>query len=122
MRKTDLKNVPIDEEFQFPCTFFVNDGAPEMKTCTFQILKLFPGGNEAVIATAEANLAKHFGEPYAEKTYELEVSKHAQGSNCRKLTFSATIKPQKDKDMNTYREICNWNKIQHQMNDAHQSI
>ena len=93
VRKTDLKHVTIDESFQFPCTFYVNDGEPEAKTCTFQILKLFPGGNEAVIATVEVNLALHFGSDHAEKTVELEVSKHAQGSNCRKLTFSATITP-----------------------------
>ena len=55
----------------------MNDGEPEAKTCTFQILKLFPGGNEAVIATVEVNLALHFGPDHAEKTVELEVSKHA---------------------------------------------
>ena len=44
VRKTDIKKIAVNESFKFPCTFYIKDGAPEAKTCTFQILKLFPGG------------------------------------------------------------------------------
>mmetsp|Transcript_896 Transcript_896/g.1362 ORF Transcript_896/g.1362 Transcript_896/m.1362 type:complete len:151 (-) Transcript_896:772-1224(-) len=91
VRKTDLKRISINESFKFPCTFYVKDGAPELKTCTFLILKLFPGGNEVVVAQAEVNLGEHFGDAFREKSVELEISKHAQGSNVRVLKYSATI-------------------------------
>lgn len=64
----------MNDSFKFPCTFFVKDGAPDVKTCTFEILKLFPGGNEAVIATKSVNLGMHFGE-FSEQDYEMEVTK-----------------------------------------------
>ena len=61
LRNNDLKIVSFNESFSIPCTYFVKDGFPEEKTCTFQIVKLFPGGNEVVIARKDVNLSMHFG-------------------------------------------------------------
>lgn len=54
----------------------MKDGTPDEKTCTFQVIKLFPGGNEAVIAKKEVNLGLHFGE-FQHKTVEFDMTKHA---------------------------------------------
>lgn len=56
---------------------FLKDGVPEEKTCTLSVIKLFPGGDEKVIATKEVNLCNHFGEEYEELTLEMEHTKHA---------------------------------------------
>ena len=60
-----------------PCTFFVKNGIPEQKTCMLQIIKLFPGGNEVVIAKHEINFAMHFGEAFKRDSVEMEVTKQA---------------------------------------------
>ena len=75
-RNTDIKTADFaSETMVVPCTYFVRDGKPEDKTCTFQILKLFPGGNEVAIATQEVNLSMHFGADFEEQTIEMDVSK-----------------------------------------------
>ena len=56
----------FNERFNFDCTYFVRDGVPEPKTCTLALLKLYPGGNEVVIARKEVNLSMHFGDDFAE--------------------------------------------------------
>lgn len=62
MKTTDVKTVRfLDESFTLPCTYFVKDGVPEEKTCTISMLKLFPGGNEVVIAKVDINLSHFFG-------------------------------------------------------------
>lgn len=55
------------------------------------MLKIFPGGNEAVIAKKEVNLERSFGEQFEEQTIEMEVTKQAGGSNIKSLKYHAKI-------------------------------
>ena len=66
VKQSDIKQATFSEKFNFDCTYFVRDGAPEAKTCTLALLKLYPGGNEVVIARKEVNLSMHFGQAFEE--------------------------------------------------------
>ena len=66
MKNTDIKIVSFTEKFHLPCTYFVKEGVPEAKTLTLQIVKLFPGGSEIVIAKKDINLSMHFGADFSE--------------------------------------------------------
>ena len=87
LKNSDVKIVSFTEKFSLPCTMFIKEGVPEKKTCTFSVLKLFPGGEEKVIARKEVNLSMHFGEDFQELTVEMEKTKYAQGSDCKSITF-----------------------------------
>lgn len=64
LKNTDIKIVSFTEKFNLPCTMFLKDGVPEEKTCTLSVVKLFPDGDQKVIATKEVNLCNHFGEEF----------------------------------------------------------
>ena len=98
VKNSDIKTAPFDESFTMPCTFFIKNGIPEEKKCMLQIIKLFPGGNEVVIAKAEVNFAMHFGEDFKRNTVEMEVTKQAQGSIVKAFTYEVTIKCTNPKD------------------------
>ena len=66
IKQSDIKEAKFNERFNFSCTYFVRDGVPEAKTCSLALLKLYPGGNEVVIARKEINLSMHFGEAFEE--------------------------------------------------------
>ena len=99
MKNTDVKIISFTEKFQLPCTYFVKEGVPEAKTLTLNVVKLFPGGQEVIIATKEINLSKHFGDEFREATIEMDVDvKKASGSIIRSLTYQAIISCSNAKD------------------------
>lgn len=61
MKNTDVKTLNFTESWTFPCTYFVKEGVPDEKLCTFKVLKLLPDGKEVVIAAKEVNLSMSFG-------------------------------------------------------------
>ena len=111
VKNSDIKQIEFSESFKFPCTFFIKDGVPDEKTLTFSVLKLFPGGEEVVIARQEVNLARHFGDDFKEATTEMQLTKKAQGSNVKSLTYSARITAQDDKDKEMLDECVKWRKM-----------
>ena len=112
VKNTDIKQIDFAETFTFPCTYFVKEGVPEAKTCTFQLSKLFPGGNEVVIARKEVNLSMHFGQQFQEQTIDMEVTKQAQGSIIKSFTFRAVITCNDEKDRELYDQCIQWRQIQ----------
>jgi len=64
MKQSDIKILTFTDVFRVPCTYYVKEGIPEAKICTFSVVKLFPGGNEVIIAVKEVNLSRCFGEDF----------------------------------------------------------
>jgi len=64
MKNTDIKNVNFTEGWLFPCTYFVKQGIPDNKDCTFSVIKILPNGQEVLIARKEVNLSMSFGEQF----------------------------------------------------------
>ena len=118
MKNTDIKTIAISESFTLPCTYFMRDGVPEEKTCMFQLVKLFPGGNEVVIATKEVNLSRHFGDAFRQATVEMDVTKQAQGSMVKSFTYSATVVCKESKDQDTYNKCVEWCQLVHEREAA----
>ena len=50
----------------------------------------------------------HFGADFEEQTIEMDVSKQAQGSIVKKLTYRAHIKCNEDKDREVYDRCIRW--------------
>ena len=77
MKNTDIKTVTFSDRWIFPCTYFVKEGVPDEKLCTFQVVKLIPNGQEVVIARKEVNLSMSFGEQFQDQIVEMEMTKQA---------------------------------------------
>ena len=106
----------MDESFTFPCTFFVKDGAPDEKTCTIQIVKLFPDGNEAIIAAQEFNLAMHFGK-FPNGSVNMELTKKAEGHKPLEFTYQAYVRCTNNDDRPTFNQCVQWCSLQHQVEE-----
>lgn len=61
MKNTDVKTMNFTESWTFPCTYFIKEGVPDEKFCTFRVIKVLPDGKEVVIAVKEVNLSMNFG-------------------------------------------------------------
>ena len=71
LKNSDIKTITFTESYTFPCTYFIKDGTPEEKTCTFTVIKLLPAGKEVEIAETEVNFSDHFGDLFSEGTVQM---------------------------------------------------
>lgn len=122
MKQSDIKIVTFTDVFNVPCTYFVKNGIPEDKMCTFSVVKLFPGGNEVVIAVKEVNLSRCFGQDFQEVTVEMEPTKQAQGSNVKSFTFQAEISIKDPKDRAVFEQCVQWRQLTEDAEEAQRMI
>ena len=122
LKNNDIKIATFTEKFSVPCTYFIKEGVPEAKTCTFSVMKLFPGGSEVVIARKEINLSMCFGEEFQEVTVEMEPTKQAQGSIVKSLTFQAKISLKDTKDRAAFDQCILWRQLVEEANLAREQI
>lgn len=91
VRATDIKTVTFDESFNFPCTFFIKDGVPEVKTCLMQLIRVNPDGKDTVFAKKEVNLALCFGDQFEMQNVDMELTKQAQGVKVKGFSYESKI-------------------------------
>ena len=75
-----------------------------------------------MIAKQEVNLSKHFGDHFSRATTEMELTKKAQGSIVKGLTYEAKITVQDAKDKDMYKECVTWRKVANEAEEHEKGI
>ena len=80
----------------------MKDGIPEPKTCTIRFFKTDATGKQSVcVAEKEINLSMHFGDQFAEQTYDLDKQGSEDTMNVQSFKIKATFTCAKAKEADT---------------------